>query len=208
MVPPPMVSEPRPHANRGCHRGDGEVESGPAYVVVRDVGLVRLDDAGSTLVVASEDTWPDPALAIDDAGVLWASGIDDSALLRVDGAHVERITLDRRSELRAERLAPGPDGRLWIATGDIEWTIGVFYGERFHAERSRPDFEVPGGYSDNKLEDLAATAEGVFIVTWNGLFRRTPDGEWTPLSRAMSSGPISARTTRPSSPLERSGSRL
>ncbi|WAS93133.1 carboxypeptidase-like regulatory domain-containing protein [Nannocystis punicea] len=161
---------------------------GPAYVLVEHVGVLRIEDDEVTtaLPLAGGDA-RDLELAAGPEGSLWASGWDGVEVLPLAG---EARTVHRRggSGPRYEHLQVRADNDVWAVTSDIEWQVVHYDGSRWQPTRARRQ-AFKGKYDDNKFEGLALDAEGVWVSSWNGLWRGVGD-DWRPIDAPPGTGTI------------------
>ncbi|MEZ4449293.1 MAG: hypothetical protein R3B09_07415, partial [Nannocystaceae bacterium] len=153
-----------------------DVAPGPAYALVQTVGVVRIDDAGATVALERSDTaWMSMVVAAD--GALWVADREGGvAVIDRAGAITRLPAPPGKAWIR--QIALGRAGEVWAVTDDIEWRILRLQGRRWRPERRRGDF--PGRYDDNKFVDLAVADDGVWVSSWNGLWRHA-GGQWRPI---------------------------
>ncbi|MDC0669052.1 carboxypeptidase-like regulatory domain-containing protein [Nannocystis radixulma] len=159
---------------------------GPAYVLVEHVGVLRLDGGEPTTV------WPLPKgtdantieMAVGPNGALWLSGWDGVVVLAPDGS-VRRVR-EAKGGPRYEQLQVRADDDVWAVTSDIEWQVVHYDGKRWTPVRARKQF--PGKYDDNKFASLAVNDEGVWVSSWNGLWRGQ-GGKWQQIDAPGGPGP-------------------
>lgn len=165
----PRCTPPRPEPPPG-----GPAAEGPAYVVVDGVGVLRLAEGAVSIALGRADgrTW-DPDVALGPRGALWLSDWDGITVLAPDGAVRRHARL--REGTRPERMVVRADDDVWAVTSDSEWDLIHFDGQRWATVRRRAQF--PGRFEDNKIEGLAVTRDGVWVSTWNGLWRGVGD-DW------------------------------
>jgi len=178
--PQPSVpaTEPPPAEPSRCRPATAEpaiaaAAPGPAYALVEHVGVVRIDDGAATTVWALPKGTDarDLEMKAGPNGALWLSGWDGIDVLAADG-RVRRVR-EAKGGPRHEHLQIRADDDVWAVTSDIEWQVVHYDGARWKPVRSRKQF--PGKYDDNKFEALAVTSEGVWVSSWNGLWRGTGD---------------------------------
>ncbi|PCC70092.1 hypothetical protein SAMN02745121_07863 [Nannocystis exedens] len=169
----PDASEPAPGVLPRCRPLASEPAiakpgSGPAYALVDHVGVVRIDDGEVTtaLPLAKGVDADDLEMTAGPDGSLWLSGWDGVDVLGLDG-RVRKVR--GGAGPRYEHLRVRANNDVWAVTSDIEWQIVHDDGERWQPLRARRQF--PGRYDDNKLAGLAVDAEGVWVSSWNGLWR-------------------------------------
>lgn len=156
ISPPP----PSPGAI-DLHPVDEAAQPGPLYLAVKAVGLVEVDGDVSRVV------FPTPhglvGLGMDPAGAVWASFYEEGTIRVFEG----KVT--RHGKQRFKKFAFRGSNEVYGATDEIEWTVDRFDGKAWKSIKHRKDFK--GTYDDNKLEDVAADASGLWVSSWNGLHR-------------------------------------
>jgi hypothetical protein len=162
----PSLPEPPP---------GGPAVEGPAYVVVDGVGVLRITEGRVSIVLPRADasSW-DPEVALGPTGELWLSDWDGITVLAADGGEFCKRRLDRDGT-RPERMTVLAARDVWAVTSDSEWDLVRFDGRHWGTVRRRAQF--PGKFDDNKIEALAVTSAGVWVSTWNGLWRGVGD-DW------------------------------
>lgn len=160
-VPPLPAPPERPEA------------AGPAYVLVDDVGVLRIDDVGVTTLVPLAD--PGVAggteLSVGPGGELWLSNWQGVFVL--DGKGALRSVRKVRDGPRYEWLAARSPSDVWAVTSDIEWSLVRYDGRRWKPLRRRSQFR--GEYDDNKLFAFALTSDAAWVLSANGLWRGAGD---------------------------------
>jgi hypothetical protein len=146
-------------------------EPSSVYLAIDKVGIVRLDSDAFVPAIRTKSTMTAMTLAPD--GALWASFYDDGTL-RAHNGKVEKLS---SKQYRAIAVRSGHDA--WAVTEDIEWQLEHYDGSGWKKVKTRADF--PGGFSDNKLNDLAITADELWISSWNGLWRLA-GSTWQPIA--------------------------
>ena len=159
--------------------------AGPAYVLVDHSGVLELTDQGTKEVfpVPKDRSSHWDEIKVSPSGTLWLSdfqGIRARALggeiLSIrsvkDGPMYEKIVL------RSEKDA-------WAVSSDIEWSILHYDGSTWTPVRQRKQFS--GRYDDNKFSGLVVTSEGVWVASWNGVWRGN-GAQWEPIKLPEGAG--------------------
>ncbi|MFZ6185933.1 carboxypeptidase-like regulatory domain-containing protein [Nannocystis pusilla] len=196
----PAASEPaaaeqprcRPLASEPAIAAPG---SGPAYVLVDAVGVLRIDDGAVTTVLplAKGVDAGDLEMTAGPDGSLWLSGWDGVDVMTPDGR--TRKVHRRRGDSgpRYEHLIVRADNDVWAVTSDIEWQVVHYDGARWRTLRDRRQFA--GKYDDNKFAGLAVAAGAVWVASWNGLWRGV-GRDWQPVEPPPGTGILSLWTYR------------
>lgn len=141
---------------------------GPAFVLVDGVGLLRIADGEVTVAVAMADRRAEgTVMAVGPQGELWLSDWQGVRVLGPEGAL--RTVRTVRDGPRYEHMVVRSATEVWAVSSDIEWEVVRYDGRGWKTERRRSQFR--GRYSDNQFNDLAVTSEGVWVTSWNGLWR-------------------------------------
>lgn len=152
--------------------------AGPAYVLVDGVGVLKISDgAVHTVLALADDDASKTVMAVGPHGELWLSDWQGIRVLASDGAL--RSVRGVRDGPRYEHLQVRSATDVWAVSSDIEWEIVHYNGLRWRTVRSRAQF--PGKYTDNKWSGLALTRDGVWVSSWNGLWRGVGD-QWEQVS--------------------------
>jgi hypothetical protein len=161
--------------------------AGPVYVLVEGAGVLRIrEDEVTRVRPPPKDTsaWFVEMLVAPD-GDLWLSDWEGVHVLPAAGGPWREIPRPG-TQLYAHLNVLSPSD-AWAVTSDSEWSILHYDGRSWTPVRQRSDF--PGFFSDNKLGGVAVDAEGVWVASWNGLYRlsrgswqkiETPAGEGRP----------------------------
>lgn len=147
----------------------GGLGAGPAYVLVDRVGVLRIDDGKSVVVlpIAVDSSAWDTEMVVGSTGELWLSDWQGVRVLDLAG-ELRSVRKVKEGPLYEHLVVRSPTD-VWAVTGDIEWEIVHYDGKRWTSVRRRGQF--PGRFDDNKFEALAVTGEAVWVSSWNGLWR-------------------------------------
>ena len=138
-----------------------------AYVFMKGVGILRLQDSAVSTVLATPAALRD--LQVDSEGVLWAS---------LRGVGVVRNVGDQMVTLNQDSFA-----KLAIRSPTDVWTINDSHGSVVHYDGSRwktvrTRNSLAGSFEDNRLLDIVTDGRAVWVSSWNGLWR-VVGGRWT-----------------------------
>lgn len=187
--PPPATtpSSPAPpaaSASQTAPPAQAEDAPGPAYVLIHEAGVLRIDDSGVTTALplsSGAGSWG-AGLALDPSGDLWMSDWRGITVLPLAGA---ARALPRPGTQRFEGLAIRSASDAWAVTSDTEWAVMHYDGAAWSPVRRRSDFA--GAYSDNKWSSLAVTRSAVWVSSLNGVWRGA-GGAWAKIDPPAGSG--------------------
>ena len=152
--------------------------AGPAFVLVDGVGVLQISDgAGRTVLALADNAANQTVMVVGPHGELWLSDWQGVRVLASDGAL--RTVRGVRDGPRYEQLQVRSSTDVWAVSSDIEWELVHYNGLRWRTVRRRAQF--PGQYTDNKLNGLAVTSDGVWVSSWNGLWRGVGE-QWERIS--------------------------
>lgn len=146
---------------------------GPAYVLVNHSGVLQIDDDGVRVAIPipEEKLSIFTQISISASGRLWLTDFQGIRVRSLKGdISTPRVVKDGPLY---ENLILLSDSDVWGVTSDIEWNIVHYNGSSWKNVRQRSQF--PGKYEDNKFSGLAVTSEGVWVASWNGLWRGNGD---------------------------------
>lgn len=163
---------------------------GPVFALVNHGGVLRIDEQGASVVkpVTRElSPWGTSLVARPD-GELWASDWSGVAVLGPAPGAVRALRAGKGGPL-FEQLAVRSPTDAWAKTSDSEWALVHFDGKSWSVAAERRRFA--GRYEDNKLDSLVVTSEGVWVSTWNGVWRGT-QGTWVKIATPGDARPSAA----------------
>lgn len=142
---------------------------GPAYVLVDHSGVLQITEEGATTVfpIPRENSSLFTEIAVSPTGHLWLTDFQGIRVRAPQGQVSSNRTV--KDGPLYEKLIIRSDRDAWAVTSDIEWNIVHYDGVAWKSIRKRGQF--PGKYDDNKFSGLAMTTEGVWVSSWNGLWR-------------------------------------
>ena len=147
---------------------------GPAFVLVDGVGVLRISDGAVRTVLALKDHVASSTVMVVGPGDgLWLSDYAGVRVLAPDGAL--RVVRGVKDGPRYDNLVVRSPSDVWAVSNDIEWEVVHYDGQRWKAVRRRTDF--PGRYDDNKFNRMVVNGEGVWVASWNGVWRGS-GGKW------------------------------
>jgi len=161
---------------------------GPAYVLVDHSGVLQITENGATTVfpVPKENSSHFTEIALSPTGNLWLTDFQ-GIRIRTQGGDVSSLRSVKDGPLY-KKLIVRSDNDAWAVSSDIEWSVLHYEGRNWKTIRRRAQF--PGKYDDNKFEALAVTSEGVWVSSWNGLWRGVGEKwEKITLPDGISTGP-------------------
>jgi len=140
-----------------------------AYVFVKGVGILRLQDGTVTTLLATPAALRD--LQIDSEGALWASLRGVGVVRNLGG---EMVTLNQDSFAKLAIRSPTD---VWTIN-DSHGSVVHYDGLRWKTVRTRNT--LAGAFEDNRLLDIVTDGRAVWVSSWNGLWR-VVGGRWTRL---------------------------
>ncbi len=159
-APAPAVA-PGPEAVAGGKREDA------AFVYVKGIGILRLQDGAVSSVLQTKASLRD--MQLDSEGALWAS-LHGVGVVRHAGGHV--VTLNQES---FAKLAVRSPSDVWTIN-DGHGSVVRYDGHRWKTVRTRNS--LAGTFEDNHLLDIVTDGRAVWVSSWNGLWRVT-GSRWT-----------------------------
>jgi hypothetical protein len=159
-----------------------------AYIFVKGVGIVRLQDGTVTTVLQTQATLRD--MQIDSEGALWASLRDTGVVRNVGG---RMVTLSQESFAKLAIRAPAD---VWTIN-DSHGSVVHYDGSRWKTVRTRNS--LAGAFDDNRLLDIVTDGRAVWVSGWNGLWR-VVGGRWTRLEPPAAASNGAAEIDVPSTP--------
>jgi len=161
---------------------------GPAYVLVNHTGVLQIDEDGVKIAIPipEEKLSIFTQISISPSGRLWLTDFQGIRVRSLQGEiSTPRVVKDGPLY---ENLILRSDSDVWGVTSDIEWNIVHYNGSSWKNVRQRSQF--PGKFDDNKFSGLVVTSEGVWVSSWNGLWRGNGDRwEQVELPEGIGSGP-------------------
>lgn len=161
---------------------------GPAYVLVDHSGVLQITDTGATKVfpIPTERSSIFNEIAVSPQGSVWLSDFQGIRVRSLQGKVSSPRTV--KDGPLYEHLIVRSENDAWAVSSDIEWNIVHYDGKSWKNVRHRGQF--PGKFDDNKFEGLAVTSEGVWISSWNGVWRGVGE-QWekVTLPEGISTGP-------------------
>ena len=165
------IARPAPYA---CEAASADPRGG-AVQFIRSGRLMRTNDAFSDATEVARlfdgDAPPAACLAMLPSGALLASFEGGGALLRIEGASVERVLEfpDNRSFVRHSNVSVGRDGRVWVGE------YGVYPGARCSRVYSSRDDgrtfrQVAHVKSARHVHLVKCLVDGRVVVTTGDLF--------------------------------------
>lgn len=146
---------------------------GPAYVLVNYSGVLQIDDKGVNVAIPipQEKLSNFTEIAVSPSGRLWLTDFQGIRARSLQGEMANPRTV--KDGPLYKNLVLLSDSDVWGVTSDIEWRIVHYNGSSWKNGRNRSDFA--GKYEDNKFSGLVVTSEGIWVSSWNGLWRGKAD---------------------------------
>jgi hypothetical protein len=154
------ASAPRAAATATKDGQGGGQDDAPVFLFVGGVGLVRWQGGRPTVMLPTTATIRD--LQLDGEGALWAS-LATVGVVRHTGSGQTNVS----SESYAHLAIRSPDD-VW-AVSESQGSIVHYDGAHWKTMRTRNS--LPGALADNHLLDVATDGHGVWVSSWNGLWR-------------------------------------
>lgn len=143
--------------------------AGPAYVLVDYSGILEITGAGATKIfpVSQLKSSHFTEITLSPAGTLWMTDFHGVRTYQTNGGFniIRRVT----DGPMYENLVVRSETDAWAVTSDIEWQVLHYEGKDWKSLGKRGQFS--GRFDDNKFSGLAVTSEGVWISSWNGVWR-------------------------------------
>lgn len=151
-------------------------------------GVLQIDDKGVNVAIAipQEKLSMFTEISVSPSGRLWLTDFQGIRVRSLQGEMATpRVVKDGPLY---ENLIHLSDSDVWGVTSDIEWSIVHYNGSTWKNIRKRSQF--PGKYDDNKFSGLVVTSEGIWVSSWNGLWRGKEDRwEQVELPDGIGTGP-------------------
>lgn len=162
--------------------------AGPAYVLVDHSGILEITSSGATKIfpVSQLRSSHFTEITLSPAGSLWMSDFQGIRVRPLKG-DFEVIRQVKDGPLY-EKLVVRSETDAWAVSSDIEWQVLHYQGKDWKSTGKRGQFS--GRFDDNKFSGLAVTSEGVWISSWNGVWRGVGD-QWesVALPEGIGTGP-------------------